>query len=189
MSAAISSFCFFASGAIIPVLPYLFGLEGWAAIAVAAVLVGIALLGTGAVVGVLSGGRAAPAGAPAARDRVRCRRGHVRARPAVRDGERLPTGAHDPLTVRGLAGCLTGGELPGAGAAAGRGADDDQRDPGEDHEDGQRQAGATSTTTPPRIDSTPLTTDGIREDPGCPTNAPTSDAIPSTTKPTPASTA
>lgn len=55
MSAAVSSFCFFASGAIIPVLPYLFGLEGWAAIAVAAVLVGIALLGTGAVVGVLSG--------------------------------------------------------------------------------------------------------------------------------------
>lgn len=55
MSAAISSFCFFASGAIIPVLPYLFGLQGWAAIAVAAALVGIALLGTGAVVGVLSG--------------------------------------------------------------------------------------------------------------------------------------
>ncbi|WIB76024.1 VIT1/CCC1 transporter family protein [Curtobacterium sp. MCPF17_002] len=55
MSAAISSFCFFASGAIIPVLPYLLGLEGWPAITVAAVLVGIALLGTGAVVGVLSG--------------------------------------------------------------------------------------------------------------------------------------
>lgn len=55
MSAAISSFCFFASGAIIPVLPYLFGLEGWPAITVAAALVGIALLGTGAVVGVLSG--------------------------------------------------------------------------------------------------------------------------------------
>lgn len=55
MSAAISSFCFFAYGAVIPVLPYLFGLAGWAAIGVAAVLVGIALLGTGAVVGVLSG--------------------------------------------------------------------------------------------------------------------------------------
>ncbi len=55
MSAAVSSFCFFASGAVIPVLPYLFGLEGWAAIALAALLVGIALLGTGAVVGVLSG--------------------------------------------------------------------------------------------------------------------------------------
>jgi VIT1/CCC1 family predicted Fe2+/Mn2+ transporter len=54
-SAAVSSFLFFASGAIIPVLPYLFGLEGWPAIVLAAVLVGIALLGTGAVVGVLSG--------------------------------------------------------------------------------------------------------------------------------------
>lgn len=54
-SAAVSSFCFFASGAIIPVLPYLFGLEGWPAIVLAAALVGIALLGTGAVVGVLSG--------------------------------------------------------------------------------------------------------------------------------------
>ncbi|MEN0104347.1 MAG: VIT1/CCC1 transporter family protein [Curtobacterium sp.] len=55
MSAAISSFLFFASGAIIPVLPYLFGLDGWTAVVVAGFLVGIALLGTGAVVGVLSG--------------------------------------------------------------------------------------------------------------------------------------
>jgi VIT1/CCC1 family predicted Fe2+/Mn2+ transporter len=55
MSAAISSFCFFASGAVIPILPYLFGLDGWPAIGLAAALVGIALLGTGAVVGVLSG--------------------------------------------------------------------------------------------------------------------------------------
>jgi VIT1/CCC1 family predicted Fe2+/Mn2+ transporter len=55
MSAALSSFCFFASGAIIPVLPYLFGLSGLAALVVAAVLVGLALLGTGAVVGILSG--------------------------------------------------------------------------------------------------------------------------------------
>ncbi len=54
--AAISSFCFFASGAVIPVLPYLLGLEGIAALLVAAVLVGLALLGTGAVVGLLSGG-------------------------------------------------------------------------------------------------------------------------------------
>jgi VIT1/CCC1 family predicted Fe2+/Mn2+ transporter len=56
MSAAISSFCFFASGAAIPVLPYLFGLGGTTAVLVASVLVGIALLGTGAVVGLLSGG-------------------------------------------------------------------------------------------------------------------------------------
>ena len=55
MSAAVSSFCFFASGAVIPVLPYLFGLQGWSAVVLAAVLVGVALLGTGAVVGVLSG--------------------------------------------------------------------------------------------------------------------------------------
>ncbi|MCS5717936.1 VIT1/CCC1 family protein [Herbiconiux sp. CPCC 205763] len=54
--AALSSFCFFASGAIIPVLPYIFGLSGLAAVAVAAGLVGLALLGTGAVVGLLSGG-------------------------------------------------------------------------------------------------------------------------------------
>ena len=53
--AALSSFCFFASGAVIPVLPYLVGLDGWAAIGVASGLVGLALLGTGAVVGVLSG--------------------------------------------------------------------------------------------------------------------------------------
>lgn len=54
--AAISSFLFFSSGALIPVLPYLFGLEGLTAVLVAAGLVGVALLVTGAVVGVLSGG-------------------------------------------------------------------------------------------------------------------------------------
>lgn len=54
-SAALSSFCFFASGALIPILPYLFGLSGLPAVAVAAGMVGLALLGTGAVVGVLSG--------------------------------------------------------------------------------------------------------------------------------------
>jgi len=54
-AAAISSFCFFASGALIPVLPYLFGASGVTAVLIACVLVGLALLGTGAVVGVLSG--------------------------------------------------------------------------------------------------------------------------------------
>ena len=54
-SAAISSFCFFASGASIPVLPYLFGATDWTAVIIAAALVGITLLGTGAVVGILSG--------------------------------------------------------------------------------------------------------------------------------------
>ncbi|MEU1973700.1 VIT1/CCC1 family protein [Microbacterium sp. NPDC019599] len=53
--AALSSFLFFASGAIIPVLPWIFGLTGLAAIVLALVLVGIALLSTGAVVGLLSG--------------------------------------------------------------------------------------------------------------------------------------
>ena len=56
LGAALSSFCFFASGAVIPVLPYLFGLEGLTAVVVAAVLVGLALLATGAAVGLLSGG-------------------------------------------------------------------------------------------------------------------------------------
>ncbi|WP_199245719.1 VIT1/CCC1 transporter family protein [Leifsonia sp. AG29] len=54
-SAAVSSFCFFASGALIPILPFLFGLTGTAAVVVSALLVGIVLLGTGAVVGLLSG--------------------------------------------------------------------------------------------------------------------------------------
>ena len=53
-SAAISSFCFFASGALIPVLPYLLGAAGWTAVIIAAVLVGVTLLGTGACVGILS---------------------------------------------------------------------------------------------------------------------------------------
>ena len=54
--AAASSFCFFATGALVPVLPYLLGLSGLEATIVASALVGIALLGTGAIVGVLSGG-------------------------------------------------------------------------------------------------------------------------------------
>lgn len=55
MGAALSSFCFFASGAVIPVIPYLFGISGLPAVFIAAGLVGITLLGTGAVVGLLSG--------------------------------------------------------------------------------------------------------------------------------------
>jgi len=55
MGAAMASFCFFASGAAIPVLPYLLGAQGWVAVAWAAGLVGLALIGTGASVGVLSG--------------------------------------------------------------------------------------------------------------------------------------
>lgn len=56
MHAAVSSFSFFASGAVIPIIPYLFGLSGIPAAVIAAGLVGLALLGTGAVVGLLSGG-------------------------------------------------------------------------------------------------------------------------------------
>jgi VIT1/CCC1 family predicted Fe2+/Mn2+ transporter len=56
LGAALSSFFFFASGALIPVLPYVFGLQGTPALVAAAALVGIALLATGAVVGLLSGG-------------------------------------------------------------------------------------------------------------------------------------
>lgn len=54
--AALSSFCFFASGAVIPIIPYFFGLGGLQAILVSGGLVGLALIGTGAIVGVLSGG-------------------------------------------------------------------------------------------------------------------------------------
>jgi len=55
LGAAVSSFCFFASGALVPVLPYLFGLQGLPAVLVAAGLVGLTLLVTGAIVGLLSG--------------------------------------------------------------------------------------------------------------------------------------
>ena len=55
LNAAVSSFCFFASGAIIPILPYLFGLEGTLAVVLASLLVGLALIVTGSVVGLLSG--------------------------------------------------------------------------------------------------------------------------------------
>ncbi|MCY7411634.1 MAG: VIT1/CCC1 family protein [Salinibacterium sp.] len=55
MAPAVSSFCFFASGALIPVLPYLFGASGTLAVVIASTLVGLALLATGAIVGLLSG--------------------------------------------------------------------------------------------------------------------------------------
>ncbi|WP_309133122.1 VIT1/CCC1 transporter family protein [Brevibacterium sp.] len=55
LGAALSSFCFFSSGALIPILPYLFGMEGIPAVLLSAGLVGIALLFTGSTVGLLSG--------------------------------------------------------------------------------------------------------------------------------------
>ncbi len=54
--AAISSFCFFAMGAIIPVLPYAFGLGGTTAMLIALAAVGLALIVTGLFVGLISGG-------------------------------------------------------------------------------------------------------------------------------------
>ncbi len=55
LGAAGSSFLFFASGAIIPVLPWLFGMSGTPAVLLALAMVGVALLATGAMVGLLSG--------------------------------------------------------------------------------------------------------------------------------------
>lgn len=52
---ALSSFLFFAVGAIIPLLPFLFGLTGITAVIVASTVVGLVLLGTGALVGIMSG--------------------------------------------------------------------------------------------------------------------------------------
>lgn len=58
--AALSSFGFFAAGAFFPLIPYVLGLTGPAAVLVACVVVGAALLFTGGVVGVLSGQAPAP---------------------------------------------------------------------------------------------------------------------------------
>ena len=55
LAAGLSSFTFFAAGAAVPVLPFLFGMAGPVALLVACVLVGAALLLTGATVGMLSG--------------------------------------------------------------------------------------------------------------------------------------
>lgn len=54
--AALASFLSFGVGALIPVLPFIFGLGGWPGITVGVVLAGLALVGTGAISGVLSGG-------------------------------------------------------------------------------------------------------------------------------------
>jgi vacuolar iron transporter family protein len=56
VGAAVSSFAFFASGAAVPVLPFLFRLDGTTALVTAVVLVSLALMLTGATVGVLAGG-------------------------------------------------------------------------------------------------------------------------------------
>ncbi|RSZ62426.1 rubrerythrin family protein [Corynebacterium hylobatis] len=54
-AAASSSFLFFAGGALIPIIPFIFGASPLVGAVIAMVLVSLALLGTGGVVGVLSG--------------------------------------------------------------------------------------------------------------------------------------
>lgn len=53
--AAISSFLFFAGGALVPLLPFLLGMSGTSGVIVSAIIVGLVLMFTGGVVGVLSG--------------------------------------------------------------------------------------------------------------------------------------
>ncbi|MDN5757489.1 MAG: VIT1/CCC1 family protein [Tomitella sp.] len=55
-AAALSSFLAFGTGALIPVLPFLFGLEGITALIVGVVLASMGLVTTGAISGMLSGG-------------------------------------------------------------------------------------------------------------------------------------
>lgn len=59
VTAALSSFCFFASGAAIPVIPLLFGLGAGMSIIWSIAVVGVALLATGGIIGLLTGGRPA----------------------------------------------------------------------------------------------------------------------------------
>lgn len=55
LGAAASSFVFFAFGALLPLLPFLVGLSGSAGMIVATAVVGVALMITGGIVGILSG--------------------------------------------------------------------------------------------------------------------------------------
>ena len=55
IGAAAASFAFFASGALVPILPYIFGLSGVFALVLSLLFVGAALGFTGGVVGLLSG--------------------------------------------------------------------------------------------------------------------------------------
>ena len=55
LKAALSSFVFFAIGAIVPLVPFIFGLDDFVAIFVSSAVVGVVLLMTGGLVGLLSG--------------------------------------------------------------------------------------------------------------------------------------
>lgn len=54
-SAALSSFCFFATGALIPIIPFIFGMEVNPGAILAIILVSIALMVTGGITGLISG--------------------------------------------------------------------------------------------------------------------------------------
>lgn len=54
-SAALSSFCFFATGALIPIIPFIFGMDVLPGAIVAIVLVSLALMTTGGITGLISG--------------------------------------------------------------------------------------------------------------------------------------
>ncbi len=60
--AAASSFCFFSIGAVIPLIPFALGMTGLGAVLAAAGIVGLALLFTGSIVGILSGQPPLPRG-------------------------------------------------------------------------------------------------------------------------------
>lgn len=55
VQAGLSSFVFFAMGAVVPLIPFIFGMSGTAAILASSAIVGVALLVTGGFVGLLSG--------------------------------------------------------------------------------------------------------------------------------------
>ncbi len=55
LKAGLSSFVFFAVGALVPLIPFIFGLENFVAILVSSGIVGVVLLITGGLVGLLSG--------------------------------------------------------------------------------------------------------------------------------------
>ncbi|APT85188.1 VIT1/CCC1 transporter family protein [Corynebacterium aquilae] len=55
LGAAGASFCLFAAGAFVPLIPFLFGVSTAVAATVACVLVGLTLMATGGIVGILSG--------------------------------------------------------------------------------------------------------------------------------------
>lgn len=54
-SAALASFCFFGVGALIPILPFIFGMSAGSGAVVSLVLVALALMLTGGIVGLISG--------------------------------------------------------------------------------------------------------------------------------------